>query len=252
MLRYREAQGLTLGLPRSAGFPTGTLTGLLQTNALLQDLILNATQPGLVTAIRASGQSLMVSDQGFDLSGFSPASQVEGARSMGITLKTQQPVDVEFTMIAAGTISGGVNVEPIPGDLVQPVNAQGRALNYACGLGLVNIPAGADAALQATVRRAVVLGRMGLSADANPEDVTVRSMTVNNVELLAGQAAPTSPLGEVGLGTYGWDCTDIDGSTVGYPCRVNDQISVNLHNYNAGPITCRGGIFILPTPIPGE
>ncbi len=240
----RNAQGLTLGLPRATGAAAGTIETTLQSSALLQDLHLNANQLGLVNAIRIAGQNVMCSNLGFDIQGFSSINvNPEGHRGLGIPLASQQTVAVDYALAAAGTIAGGVNVEPIDPSMISPVNTLGQALNYCAGFGVVNVGAGGDASMVVTMRRQVMLGLMGLTASANSIDVTVRSISINNVELNAGQSGQ---LGEVGLDVYSWRSDDTDGNTIGYQTRVNDQVTIQLHNYNAAAIDVYGGAFILP------
>lgn len=245
---HRNAQGLTLGLPRAAGAAAGTLTTTLQSSALLQDLHLNASQLGLVDAIRVAGQNVMCSDKGMDIQGFSSINvNPEGHRGIGIPLASQQTVAVDYTLAAAGTIAGGVNVEPIDPALLAPVNTLGQALNYCAGFGSIAAGAGATTAMVVTMRRQVMLGLFGLTASANSIDLTVRSISINNVELNAGAAGQA---GEVGFDVYSWRSDDTDGNTIGYQTRVNDQITIQIHNYNAAAIDVYGGAFILPDVLP--
>lgn len=244
---YRNAQGLALGLPRATGAAAFSLTGTLQQAALLQDLVLNADQLGLVTDIRVAGQSIMVSNQGADISMFAAAAQSEDHRGFGIALDSQQEVSVQGTLAAAGTVYGGLALDPVDPSQVVPVNQLGQELDYCCGLGSVSVGAGADADLTATIRRPVFLGLLCLTPSADAIDITVRSVKVNNIELLNG---PAGVNGEVGIEMFSSLATDLDGRIIGYPTRQNDQISITCHNYNVAARTVYGGAFLLPMPLP--
>ncbi|MCP4244575.1 MAG: hypothetical protein GY772_28875 [bacterium] len=243
---FRNAQGLTLGLGRQAGAQVGTLESVLQSPSLLQDLEILSTQLGLVTGLRVSGQSVMCSDSGCNMQMFAANAHVEGHRGMAIPLAQQQTVALDYdTTLAAvnTTISAGVNLRPIRPENVIPVNDLGRALNYVFGMGEVAIPIGAGAALNATARRDCVLGLLTLTPSGVPEDVTVQSITVNNIELMAG---PIGPAGECSIHHFEAQATDDDGNTIGYPVRSNDQVQINLWNYNAAIVNAYGGIYVLP------
>lgn len=243
-MMYRNAQGLTLGLGSDRAATTAkALESALQQASLLQDLQITSTQLGLVDAIRVAGQSLMASDRGANIQMFAPKAHVEGHRGMAIPLAQQQTVSVDITLVANGTVSAGVSLRPIDPTAVIPVNKLGSALNYVFGLGLVNVLAGAGGSLIATARRDCVLGLCVLDASANPEDVQIRSVTINNVELLAG---PDGAAGEFGIECFGFDSTDDDGNVVGYPVRTNDVVNIDFWNYNAAPVNVYGGIFVLP------
>ena len=248
-MNHRNAQGLTLGLPRTAAAATGTLTGTLQNPSLLQDLHLNADQLGLVDAIRVANQSVMCSDAGMDLGAFALDAQVEGHRGLGIPLNSQQEVTIDYTLVAAGAIAGGIGIDPLGAGPITPVNDLGPLLNYCAGLGSVDAALTADTDLSATMRRRCVLGLLGFSWEQNVEDLTIRSISVNNIELLAG---PNGQTGEVGIQVYGWANTDNDGATLAYPVRVNDDVTVTIHNYNVAASFVYGGIFVLPIPHPDD
>jgi hypothetical protein len=235
----RNAQGLTLPLGRQAGAPYN-LAGTLQQAALLQDPILMSTNPGQVTQFRVAGQSIMCSDQSAPLIMLAPDCQVEGHRGMGIPLTAQQEVTIA-TDLAAGVLSGGINLRPIDPSQVVPINELGTLLDYLFGFGVVNAGIGADFILTARALRPGMLGLMVLAADANPEDIAISSITINNIELQAGEAGA-----ETTVDQYGPFCTDDDGCVLGYPVRQNDQVIIAGHNYNAAAINVRGGCFMLP------
>ena len=242
----RNAQGFSLGFGRIAAAATGTLTATLQTPSLLQDLMIETDQEGLVNTLRVSGQNVLASDQGVDINVWDPQSQTEGQRSLGIPLYQNQQVSIEYVLAAAGICQAAIQTDPI-GDpqRIVPVNKLGTALDYAFGLGLVAVAAGADGNLSAQARRDVDLGRLILSPSANAIDMTVRSIFVNNIELLSGGA--TGAARECPLSCFSHLATDYDGATIAYRVGTNDQVQLTLHNYNAAPTTVRGGILCLPS-----
>jgi hypothetical protein len=240
----RNAQGLALGLGRSTGAAAFSLTGTLQIPALLQDLVLRASQLGLVTDLRVAGQVLMCSNQGATLDMFRPDAEVEGQRGLGIPLAAQQVVQCDGTLAAAGTIAGGIGVDPITPDRVVPVNMLGRALDYVFGLGSSGaVAAGAAGTLTATSRRDVMLGRIVMNSDGGGDVVTVRSIQVNNIELLSGQSGATD---ELPVEYFSGENSDVDGLTLAYPVQDNGNVTVTIQNNDAVARTTYGGIFVMP------
>lgn len=241
----REAQGLSLPLGRSAGAAAFNLQGTLQTDSQLTDLELIATKFGLVTDITVAGFSLMGSNQGFLLSAFNPLALVEGqGRELALPLAAQQIVAVSGTMVGAGTIVGGVKSDPVIPEEVIPVNQlppELQTIGY--GLGLVNIGAGADGTLTATVRRPGKLGRLCLDHDGTIGDIVVRNVRINNVPLLAG--LPNTDCIIEGFSPF---ASDGDGNVLAIDVDVNDQITLDFHNYSAGALNVGGGIFALFEP----
>jgi hypothetical protein len=239
----RNAQGLALGLGRSAGAATFDLTGTLQIPALLQDLAIRSSQLGLLTVITVAGQSLMCSNQGATLNMFLPSALVEGQRGLGIPLDAQQTVNIQGTLAAAGTVSGAIGVDPIEKNAVRPVNELGRGLDYCFGLGeALAIAAAGTGTLTATARRSVMLGRIVLTPSL-ADMITVRSIQVNNIELLAGQSGATD---EIGVEYFSADQSDADGLTLAYPVDANGQVVVTAVNNDVAARDLRGGIYIMP------
>lgn len=245
MAIFRTAQGLAVGLGRNAAAASGNLTGTLQVPGLLQDVLIRfpLTSLGLVSAFTVSGQSVMCSNLGFDLAGLHPEAFVEGQRSLGIPLDANQVVSVDYSVAPNAIVGGSVNLDPIEKQDVIPVNQLGSQLDFLFGLGASGaIAAGGDGSLSATARRQVMLGRFGLTPSA-ADMLTVRSVSVNNIELLAGQSGATD---EIPVECFGWFATDQDGNTLGYPVTVNGSVVVSIHNYDAAPQSVNGGIFVMP------
>ncbi len=247
-MAQRNAQGYVFGLGSVRAAAAGTLTGTLQIASLLQDLSLQiSVAGGLVTAIRVAGQNILVSNVGCDVNMWAPNCQLEGHRSLGIPLDAQQQVAIDYTLSGAGNASGGIGSDPIAPQQVIPVNSLGPALDYACGLGTVAAPAGAWT-FSATILRPVHLGRMVLTA-AVADDLTVRSVTVNNIELMSGAAGA---VGECAIEVFAHTATDVDGLTLDYFARANDIVTISGNNYNVGAQRVDGGIFVLPPPTAGS
>lgn len=249
MTTLRNAQGLTLGLGRAAAVTVGTLAGTLMRDSMLMDPIVSASGFGLITDMAVAGQNLNVSSDGAPWQMWSAQAQAEGYRSLGIPLEQQQPFTMDYVFGAPVNISAGVNTDPISPDEVVPVDSLGQALNYFGGFGQFpgpGIAAGADATLTTTVRRAVKLGLISMVGDptALAADLTVRSIQVNNIELLCGGDTPVQR--EVPLEALSQLCTDTDGRMLGYEVAPNSVIDIVVHNYNAGALLCGGGFFCMP------
>ena len=251
----RNAQGYLFGLTRQAGAPQGTLTGTLQQASLLQDLVITTDQFTELTNVRVAGQNLLVSNQPANAAAFAPNADVEGHRSMGIPLDSQQVVSIDYSsfdavgVAANSTTSGAIGTDPISREQVLgiPVNSLGRGLDFCCGLGHVIAGAGAAWTLQCVVQRPVMLGRLILAIGQNPNDVTIRSITVNNIELLSGAAGAAGEFGALAcVNTQ----TDNDGNILAYPAGVNDTITITGFNYNAAATVIGGTILLLPSPFP--
>ena len=243
----RNAQGYIFGLGTQRAVAAPALVGTLQVASLLQDLTLQTNQPGRVTTIQIAGQNILVSNQGCDINMWAPNCQMEGHRAMGIPLDQSQQVSVQSVLAGAGNTTASIGTDPIRAEQVIPVNDLGPALDYACGLGTL-AAAPLQWQLQATILRPCWLGRMVLTA-AVPDDLTIRSVTVNNIELLSGAAGVA---GEIPIEAFAHTATDVDGLTMAYFARANDIVTITGWNYNAGPQRVDGGIFILPPPPPAQ
>ena len=242
----RNAQGYVFGLGTIRAAAAGTITGTLQLASLLQDLSIQTDQPGLVDAIRIAGQNILVSNQSCDVNMWDPDCQMEGHRALGIPLDQQQQVAIQYTLAGAGNFTGSIGSDPIQQQQVIPVNELGPALDYAAGLGTVAAPLLGAWSLTCTILRPVFLGRMVLTP-AVADDLTVSSVTVNNIELMSGAAGAA---GEAPIESWAHTATDVDGLTMNYFARANDLLTITGTNYNAGPQRVDGGVFILPPPIP--
>lgn len=253
----RDAQSYTLGLGVGVGANV-TLTGTAQQSILLQDLTLNCNlaagglSTGLVTGIRVAGQRVDVTNQGIDIAAFSRISQMEGQRSVGIAIEQQQQFSVDVVpALATDIVGGAVGVDSMLGADVIPVNELGFALNFAGGLGSSGaIAAGTAGQLTATILRPCTIGRIGLTvigAVADQPLVQVRSVSINNLEYLAGASGVGTPVDSVQAINYAFDATDRDGLTLGVDTSTNDVITISLFNAGAGAVTVQGGFFCLPT-----
>ena len=246
-MMYRNSQDLFLGLPRGTGSTAYSQTSTTEVAVLLQDVVIDTDQLGLVDEIKVSGQSILASDKGADINAFSPEAQVEGHRSIGIALARQQDVAIDCTLAAAGTVICSVGTAPVDPTRVVEVGKLGPELAYVAGLGSASIGATTTGTLTCSMRKDMVLGLMTLTPASNPLDLTVRSVSINRVEMLSGKSGQN---GEGPIGTFANNATDIDGKCIGYFVRVNDVVTITVQNYNAGAITVRGAIFSMPMPPP--
>jgi len=243
MALQRNAQGYILGLGRSTGAASATLTGTLQTNALLQDMRIQTDQgDAMVSAIRCAGQNVMVTDQAAPAAMFAPTAKIERAAGLGIPLESRQTVSIDIAAAGAQDVSAGVAIEPITETQVIPTSELGSALDYVGGLGAVSVVAGADGTLSGTIRRPVNIGRL-IALAAAPNSITVRSITLNNVELLAGAEGAG---GEFAVEMMSPDASDEDGLVLGVVAQTNDQLQIIFHNYNAGDVAVSAGFYVLP------
>jgi len=256
MAYFRNAQSFYLGgtqVRQGAAGPY-TLTGTLETDLLLEDLIIQTDNPHMLTDVTVAGQSIFASDQAVPTTALQPNSWLSntGHKSMSIPLAARQQVAIQgdsaalFGPAAASNIAFAIGTAPIAPAAVIPVNQLGaEALSYVVGMGDVAVGAGGTAQLQCTIRRPVMLGALVLDFDAgNVNDLVVRSITVNNVQMLSGE---TGALGEIPLGALVPDSSDIDGKIIGYPAPLNGQISIEVFNNGAAPVQVAGCIFTLPT-----
>lgn len=253
----RNAQGYLFGMTRVAtgAAGTGTCTGTLQQSSLLQDLVVTSSAPFTeLVNLRVAGQNLFCSNQNANAAAFFPNADVEGHRSLGVPLDSQQVVSADFAcfdavgVAAAGTVSMVIGTDPISREQVVPINSLGRGLDFCVGMGSV-IAAGGGATwtLQCTIQRPVMLGRLIIAIGQNPHDVTINSITVNNIQLLSGAANAAGEFCALAcINTQ----TDNDGNIIAYPAGTNDVLQIQGINYNANPTVIGGTILLLPTPFP--
>jgi len=249
LLSAAARQGLYLGLGRATGAAAFNLEGEVQVPALLLDPCFSADQEGLITDFRVGGQTLMCSDQGVGWKLWHAQAALEGSRAIGIPVPANTKVSVSGTLAAAGTIVGGIGVDPIPASEARVPNAPEVAdrLNYVFGLGSVAVAAGADGYLNAVCKRQCTLGPLVLwsPTGAASFDVTVENIEINNSPLPAGRVSGAT-IDRAPLPYFDFLRTDLDGRTLNAECGYNHSVSIKLHNYNAGPITVYGGILVLP------
>ena len=255
MAYFRNAQGYYLGAPqvRQGAVGAYTLTGTTEVPLLLQDCIISTDQIHEITDITVSGQSVFASNQNCPTDAFAPVGWLgaTGHKSMGIPIASRQQVVVSgstnlgtYGPGVVANVGFGIGTDPITPAQVVPVNELGgEAMSYVCGLGTVALAAGATAALQCTIRRPVMLGAMVLAIDAGvPDDFVVTGITVNNVQMLSGQAGDNIPL-SVFLNTS----TDIDGKIIAYPAPLNGQVQITITNAGLVAANASGAIFTIPS-----
>lgn len=249
----RQSQSLAVGCVRVAGTATPSISGEFQTNVLVMDPIIRASQEGLVSDLRINGQPMMCSDLGVGVRLFDMTAQVEGRRAAGVPVKRRSTWSAALVLAAAGSVSAAWGVDPIPEEEAMEPDDPRVAMRYryVFGLGSTPIAAGADAVITATCTKPGDLGPLimyGRLAGALDE-VTVTGIEVNGVPLLAGRAPGTAPPfgDEIPLGFFDFARTDLDGRTLLYSIGQNDKLVIRLHNYGAGAHTIDGGVFMLPS-----
>ena len=265
MITPRNAQSLTLGAGKLTGAVARTHNGTAQVDTLLQDLSITSVdaaganaQATVINAIRVAGQRLDCSNQAMDANAFNPQTrQTEGTASISLPIAAQQVFSIDLTTAAAGDVTGvSVNVDPLMGPVLPINELAANALSFCAGLGTANIIAGAggvgNVQLQATILRPVTLGRIGLTAvinAASPADInglTVTSITINGLEMLAGN---TAAIGNAcPFEAFSWNCDDSDGLSLATHVSQNDLVIVTINNSVAAgnPIVIQGGILIMP------
>jgi hypothetical protein len=241
----RNAQSFHMGLSRAAAATSGTSSGTLYVDSLLQDLqVINTASYTLISSIKVAGQEVLTTDSDIDGLMFHPQAQCEGQRSLGIPLAENQTVSFTWTSGASAIVFGSVGTDPILPDQVVPINALGSALDYAGGLGSASIDVSADTTttLSATSRRDQVVGRMVFSASAVEVSHEISSIKVNNIEMLSGDDA-------IPLQSLGYQSTDYDGNVLAYPADTNTNITVAIENLTGAAGTdsvVKGGFFCMP------
>jgi hypothetical protein len=263
MALFTNAQSFYLGtqMSRQGGPGAYNLTSTLEQAALLEDVILGSSAPHMITDITLAGQSVWASNQPAPSTAFAFNSWMgaTGHRSLSVPLASRQQVVISGNSNNPGGFggapAGGVNVScavgtaPIDPDQVVPVNdLGGEAMSYIVGLGQVQVPAAGTAQLVATIRRPCMLGALMLDFDgfggAVINDLTVESITINNVEMLSSIGTQA---GEISFQALVSQSSDVDGKIIGFEAPLNGQVAVTVRNYDAAnPANIAGCIFTLP------
>ena len=226
-----QAQAFLLGSNRIQAGLTTTLSGTAATPLILDDLIVNTLgtiSPSCqmtnnvdqtmltVTDIRVSGQSFMASNQSMTAMAFLASAKLDGTRSMGASIDTNQLLEVELNALKAfaanDIVSFSCSTAPIPpgGDVVSPNDLPGNLLSYCFGFGRQTaIPAFAAGApgvatFQATcLRDQVTIGRLvgalcydaGPAADSSAAMVQITSIKADGIELLSSRSPSQESVG---------------------------------------------------------
>jgi len=247
MATQRNAQAFILG---SGSKTSGTSNNLSSTSALpliLDDMTIaydHVTYPvATVSSITLSGQSLLASNKDMPGIAFRPEAKVDDQRNIGLTIDTNQVFSATLVTPVAVTADSPVSlaVSTSPTDVViSPNNAPSGLLNYCFGMGKVTIATGATATLEATsLRDGVFLGRLiadfafadGAGAKS-VNQITVRSVLVDGIELLSSQSAGTAE-GAISLETLLNTASDKLGNSADYLIGQNSIVKIVLHNANA-------------------
>jgi len=253
MTVYRNAQGYMLsGAPAAVGGgATVNSAATTQIPVQLEDLIMQANAFDLtVSQIRVAGQSIFASSGVAPLNIWSASAQTEGYRSISIPINQQQQLSVDFVGGAVAANAGfACGTTPIPSEAVVPTDAIGPALSYIAPFdgGFTAIGAGATVNLTMTILRPVLLGRLVLCTDGNPQDLTtvndlnIGSILVNNIELKSGDAAAQIPVAVA----HTTSTLDQD-LLLAYPAELNSTVTIQVTNNGAAGVNLGGAIFCMP------
>ena len=271
-----QAQAFLLGSNRVFAGTTTTLSGTAATPLILDDLIINtlgtispkclnlnnSDQTLLtVTDIRVSGQSFMASNQSFPAMGFVAEAKLDGTRSMGASIDTNQLLEVELNAIKAfgptDPVSFSCSTAPIPpgGFVVSPNDLPGNLLSFVFGFGrqvaipaLVGVVPGV-ATFQATCLRDQVqigrlVGALAYDAGAAGQDsaamVQITSIKADGIELLSSRSPSTE---SVGFDTILASASDQTGLLLNYTLALNSQVTIEISNFSPNPCSVALGAF---------
>jgi len=249
----RNAQAFYLGSAQhlAAAGVNFLLQGTAQIPLLLEDVILTSQLGfGSVNTITLAGQSLMASDQGMPIQGFSPQAQLEGFRSVSLPINTNQRFEMGGVMNGpAQDVGMAVSTSPIAPQQYRPTSQLGGALNYCFGVtgsGGVGAGVGVQTTFTATCLRDCVLGRLIIvnqnAAGVPDDDINVVSILCEGIELLSGQQGTDV----VNIGALSPLCTDLSGLQLNYPISANGQLRIIVQNNNVGAGLLGIGVFCLP------
>lgn len=274
-----QAQAFLLGSNLVSAGATASLSGTAATPLILDDLIINSLTTidpsapmvnnadqtiSTVTDIRVSGQSFFASNQAMPLTAFSANSKLDGTRSLGATIDTNQLLEVEVSSTkgfsAQDPISFSCSTAPIPpgGEVVSPNDLPGSLLSYCFGLGsfigAAGIPAIAAGApgvrtFQATcLRDQVTLGRLvgalcynaGPATDSSSSQVRITSIKADGIELLSSRSPSTEG---IGFDTVLASASDQTGLLLNYTLALNSQVTVEVSNFSGQVASVVMGAF---------
>ena len=274
-----QAQAYQLGSNTVTATNVASLSGTAATPLILDDLIINTlsnispkcellnniTQTiSTVTDIRVSGQSFFASNQAMPITAFASDAKLDGVRSIGATIDTNQLLEVEIASTkgfsGVDPVSFSCSTAPIPpgGEVVSPNDLPGSLLSYCFGLGsfvgLNAIPAIAAGVpgvrtFQATcLRDQVTLGRLvgalaysgGAAGDESASQVKITSIKADGIELLSSR----SP-GQEGIGfdSVLASASDQTGLLLNYTLALNSQVTVEVSNFAAQAANVVMGAF---------
>ena len=200
---------------------------------------------GTVDTLRLAGQSLFASNKSMPLAAFAAenASRLEGVRSLGLTIDTNQTLTASYTVPAGLTVS---SAQPIsmaastsPTDIViSPNDSPTSLLNFAFGMGTATFGEGASATFEATsLRDNVFLGALVAdyswetgTVNKSPTQLTISSIECDGIQLLSNSDPSSENLNLPVLLAAG---ADSSGCELNYVLGQNSIVRITVKNNHA-------------------
>jgi hypothetical protein len=241
----RQAQAFYLSSGVTSAGTTVQLTATAALPLLIDDILVSHNAANYATStvsrLTLSGQSVMCSSQNMTLSAFHPFAKIEGQRSLGLTIDSNQQLMMECVLTPAASTDFPVNLaaSTSPTDVVIGVNnAPSSLINYCFGMGDnggVAIAAGASVTLSATsLRDGVFLGRLVGDfkfGDGHPhkggEPLTITSILCDGIELLSAQSPASAGLS---YDVVSPDAADKNGLQANYVLSQNSIVKITVKN----------------------
>jgi len=214
---------------------------------------------GTIDTLRLAGQSLMASNKSMPLAAFAAdnASRLEGVRSLGLTIDTNQSFTASYTVPTGLTVS---SAQPIsmalstsPTDVViSPNNAPSGLLNFCFGLGTATIGEGASATFEATsLRDNVFLGALvgdysweAGTVNKSPTQLVISSIECDGIEILSNADPSSEPLNFAAVLAA---AADTSGLEINYMIGQNSIVRITVKNNHASKdCTVALGAFCRP------
>ena len=272
-----QVQAFLLGSNSVTAGTAATLSGTAATPLIIDDIVLNSVANigaicemannndqsiARVTDIRVSGQSFFASSGDMPLAAFIASGKLDGQRSLGATIDTNQLLEIEIASTKAFSsvdpVSFTASCAPIPpgGQVVSPNDLPGQLLSYCYGLGSnLNIASGATDTLSATcLRDSVTIGRLvgalaynaGPATEASAAQVKITSVKADGIELLSSRSPSTE---NIGFDAVLASASDKTGLNINYTLSLNSTLAVEVQNTSPNNCSVVMGAFCRPFSI---